>query len=208
MIPVLRAEEMREADRRTIEDVGLPGALLMENAGAAVARVIEERFPEARRPLVVCGKGANGGDGFVVARRLLARDPEVLLLCPADEVKGDAALHLKAYLASGGRVTEAADKEAFGKARERITRPTLVVDAVFGTGLKARPEGVFAEAIEQMAAWALGGRRWSRWTSPRASPPTPGRATARASWPASRWPSPRPAPSTSCLPPPAAWGSW
>jgi NAD(P)H-hydrate epimerase len=157
MIPVLRAEEMREADRRTIEEVGLPGALLMENAGAAVARVIEERFPEARRPLVVCGKGKNGGDGFVVARRLLARDPEVLLLCPREDVTGEAALHLKAYEESGGRVTDASSEEAFQEARERVSRPTLVVDAVFGTGLREPPSGVFAAAIEQMAAWSLGG---------------------------------------------------
>jgi NAD(P)H-hydrate epimerase len=157
MRPVLRAEEMREADRRTIDEVGLPGPVLMENAGAAVARAIEERYPRARRPLVICGHGNNGGDGFVAARRLLPREPEVLLLGRRDDVKGDAALHLKAFEASGGTFAEMPDVAAFAKIRERSSLPSLVVDAVFGTGLKEAPSGVQADAIEQIAAWALAG---------------------------------------------------
>jgi hydroxyethylthiazole kinase-like uncharacterized protein yjeF len=157
MRPVLRAEEMREADRRTKEEVGLPGSVLMENAGAAVARVIEARYPRARRPLIVCGRGNNGGDGFVAARRLLAREPEVLLLGRREDVKDDAAFHLKALEASGGQVAEMADEMAFARVRERAQTPSLVVDAIFGTGLKDKPTGVYAAAIEQIAAWALGG---------------------------------------------------
>jgi hydroxyethylthiazole kinase-like uncharacterized protein yjeF len=157
MLPVLRAQEMQEADRRTIADVGLPGAVLMENAGAAVARLIEERFPDVRRPLVICGKGSNGGDGFVVARRLLSRAPEVLLVVQRDEVKGDAALHLRAFESSGGTVTEVTDATAFKPLRERHDPPQVVVDAVFGTGLRDAPTGIFASVIEQMTAWSLEG---------------------------------------------------
>jgi NAD(P)H-hydrate epimerase len=157
MRPVLRADEMREADRRTIEEVGLPGSVLMENAGAAVARAIDERHASARRPLVICGTGNNGGDGLVAARRLLARDPEVLLLGVRDDIKGDAALHLKAFEASGGRIAEMADEKAFARVRERAFTPSLVVDAIFGTGLRDRPKGVHAAAIEQITAWALSG---------------------------------------------------
>ncbi len=73
MIPVLTAEEMRRADRRTIDEVGLPGAVLMENAGAAVARVVAERYPRCGRVVVLCGRGNNGGDGLVAARRLGAQ---------------------------------------------------------------------------------------------------------------------------------------
>ena len=157
MLPVLRAEEMREADRRTIEEVGLPGAVLMENAGAAVARLAQERYPHVVRPLVLCGKGNNGGDGFVVARRLLRRDPEVVLLASRGEIRGDAALHLKAYEASGGRVTEIVDEAAFARFREKAGTPPLIIDAVFGTGLRERPTGLSALAIAQMAAWAVAG---------------------------------------------------
>jgi NAD(P)H-hydrate epimerase len=157
MLPLLSALEMREADRRTIEEAGLPGAVLMENAGAAVAAVVKERYPQARRPLIVCGKGNNGGDGYVAARRLLDRDPEVALLTFRSEVQGDAAVHLKAYEASGGRVTEIADEGDFGRLLDRVGAPSLVIDAVFGTGLRERPTGLPALAIEQIAAWALAG---------------------------------------------------
>ena len=95
MIPVLTAEEMRRADRHAIDEVGLPGTVLMENAGAAVARLVDERFPRARRVVVLCGRGKNGGDGFVVARRLGAR-AEALLLGGREGVEGDALVHLLA----------------------------------------------------------------------------------------------------------------
>src|SRR6185295_20129555 len=101
MRPVLTAAEMRDADRRTIEEIGLPGAVLMENAGAAVAAVLEARFPGVR-PLIVCGKGNNGGDGFVVARRLLARRPAAILVGARADVHGDALLHLGVLERSGG----------------------------------------------------------------------------------------------------------
>src|SRR5512143_615383 len=101
MLPVLTAAEMREADRATIEGVGLPGAVLMENAGAAVATAIEKRYPGIRQPLVLCGKGNNGGDGFVIARRLRHRGAIAVLVGRRDEVKGDAEVHLRACEGSG-----------------------------------------------------------------------------------------------------------
>ena len=104
MIPVLTADEMRRADRHAIDEVGLPGPVLMENAGAAVARLVDERFPRARRVVVLCGRGNNGGDGFVVARRLGAR-AEALLLGAREGVEGDALVHLLACERSGGRVS-------------------------------------------------------------------------------------------------------
>ncbi len=146
MIPVLTADEMRRADRRTIEEVGLPGVVLMENAGAAVARVVEDRFPSARRVAVLCGRGNNGGDGFVVARRLGAR-AEALLLGPEDGVAGDARTHLLACRRSGRGVTVVEDGEAWGKALARLEESDVIVDAVLGTGLRSAPSGLAAEAI-------------------------------------------------------------
>jgi ADP-dependent NAD(P)H-hydrate dehydratase / NAD(P)H-hydrate epimerase len=152
VIPVLTAEEMRRADRRTIEDVGLPGPVLMENAGAAVARLVEERFPDRRRIVVVCGRGNNGGDGFVVSRRLLGRGAETLLLGASDGVKGDARIHLLAFERSGGRVLEVEDGEAWAAARTIVEGADLIVDAVLGTGLSSAPSGLAAEAIAAILA--------------------------------------------------------
>src|SRR3982750_704412 len=106
MRPVLTAQQMRDADRRTIEEIGLPGTVLMENAGAAVADVVAARYPKARRVVVFCGTGNNGGDGFVVARRLLGRETVVVLAGVRSSVAGDARLHLDAYVRSGGAIVE------------------------------------------------------------------------------------------------------
>ena len=151
MIPVLTAEEMRRADRRTIEDVGLPGPVLMENAGAAVARLVEDRFTDRRRIVVVCGRGNNGGDGFVVARRL-CRSAQGLLLGSREEIRGDARTHLLACERSGGRILEVKDEEAWAAARPIVEGADLIVDAVLGTGLASAPAGLAAEAIAVILA--------------------------------------------------------
>jgi NAD(P)H-hydrate epimerase len=150
VIPVLTADEMRRADRRTIDEVGLPGPVLMENAGAAVARLVDERFPAARRVVVLCGRGNNGGDGFVIARRLGAR-AEALLLGARDGVEGDARTHLLACERSGGRVSVVSDAAAWAGARLRVEEADLIVDAVLGTGLRSEPSGLAAEAIAAIA---------------------------------------------------------
>jgi hydroxyethylthiazole kinase-like uncharacterized protein yjeF len=147
---------MREADRRTIEEIGLPGAVLMENAGAAVVQAIEERFPRAQRVLVLCGKGNNGGDGFVIARRLLGRRPDVVLLGRRADVKGDARIHLGAYERSGGTLVEAPDDGAWAAARGRLLEADLIVDAMLGTGLVSAPSGVVATVIADLASVRAG----------------------------------------------------
>ncbi len=151
MLPVLTAAQMREADRRTIEEIGLPGVVLMENAGAAVARVVRERYPSARRPLVLCGKGNNGGDGFVVARRLLDLRPTTCLLGRRDQVRGDAATHLGAFERSGGIVAEVADEADWARSKAELWQAGVIVDALLGTGLRKEPSGLLAEAIGEIA---------------------------------------------------------
>ncbi len=150
MIPVLNAAEMRQADRHTIEEIGLPGVVLMENAGSAVAEAIRKRYPTARRPAILCGRGNNGGDGFVVARKLRDLEPEVYLMGIRDDVRDDAKLHLSALERSGGKVYEVADAQAWERSRERLRRSDLVVDALLGTGLKAEPSGLVADAIKDV----------------------------------------------------------
>src|SRR5688572_27478205 len=91
---ILTAEQMREVDRLTTEKYGIPGLILMENAGMRVAEVLEDQFEEleALSIAILCGKGNNGGDGFVVARQLIQKGcfPFVFLFASEEEVKGDA----------------------------------------------------------------------------------------------------------------------
>src|SRR5271168_1217237 len=89
---ILTAAEMRETDRVTVEQFGIPSLTLMENAGSAVARFVLREFPEHRKIAVLCGKGNNGGDGFVAARKLADTGllVTVLLLGDPADLKGDA----------------------------------------------------------------------------------------------------------------------
>jgi NAD(P)H-hydrate epimerase len=161
MIALLDAERMRKLDRYTIETVGLPGAVLMETAGRGAFACLMERFGElARRgsTLVVCGTGNNGGDGFVVARCLLLAGcaAQVVLLGRRADVRGDAAIHLGAYLASGGKVIEVRSGPS-GAAAEKLSEATLLVDAIFGTGLARPVEGVPAAWITRIGALGRSG---------------------------------------------------
>lgn len=150
MRPVLTADEMRAADRATIDQDGVPGAVLMENAGGAVAAAAQRLFPGARRPVVVCGKGNNGGDGFVVARRLRERGALAVLVGSRDQVGGDARTHLDAYVRDGGVLREAADVAGWASAAGALDEADLVIDALLGTGLRHQPEGLTAVAIDAM----------------------------------------------------------
>ena len=154
MIELLTAEEMRSLDARTIEGAGVPGPVLMETAGRGVLRALWARYHDRVAPgpvVVVCGRGNNGGDGFVVARCLANRGVQVraLLLGSRDRVRGDAAVHLGAYLGSGGALLEV-DGKSLGEARSAVLGAAVLVDAVLGTGLEADVRGTAAEAIGWM----------------------------------------------------------
>ncbi|MBM3310739.1 MAG: NAD(P)H-hydrate dehydratase [Candidatus Aminicenantes bacterium] len=151
---ILTSAEMRDIDRTAIEEVGIPGPVLMENAGIRVVDLLLARFPKAdrERVVVVAGRGNNGGDGFVVARHLRNRrgKPTVLLLAPKDEVKGDAALNLAVAEKSGVDVVDASTELCWKKARPTLAQATVIVDAIFGTGLTKPAEGLFATAIDDI----------------------------------------------------------
>jgi NAD(P)H-hydrate epimerase len=128
---------MRAVDRLTVEQFGVPSLDLMENAGSAVGRFVLREFPSARRITVLCGKGSNGGDGFVAARRLAqAGCPvSVLLLGDPADLKGDAkAMFNKLSLAP----VLAKDEAALGSAhvRELLANTELFLDAIVGTGFQ------------------------------------------------------------------------
>ncbi len=154
MLKILTSQQMRAVDRTTIDEIGIPGPVLMENAGLRIAEEILKRFPipALERIVVVAGKGNNGGDGLVAARHLRQRGgkPVVLLLAAKDEVKGDAALNLAAAEKSGVEVVDASTELCWKKQRMTLIHASVVVDAIFGTGLDKPASGRFAAAIEDI----------------------------------------------------------
>jgi len=151
---ILTSREMRRIDRIAIDELGIPGPVLMENAGLRVVRALRARFADVarERTVIVAGKGNNGGDGFVVARHLAnsGARPEVLLLAAKDEVKGDAAINLNIIGKMGIPVAEIRTAAAWKAARAGLRRASIVVDAVFGTGLDKPLEGLYAAAVEDI----------------------------------------------------------
>ena len=153
---ILTAAEMRDIDRRTTEECGVPSLTLMENAGARVVEALLERFPDAgrRRIVVLCGKGNNGGDGLVAARLLKERgaSPEVFLFAPAEKVRGDAAVNLGRWRKAGGEVTEVTSVDAWPDVLPRLAAAEIVIDALLGTGLTGPADGWLREVIDRVNA--------------------------------------------------------
>ena len=141
-------EEMQEIDRRAVEEFGIPVETLMENAGRAVADAVAERISPACPVVAVCGRGNNGGDGFVAARLLAERGYEVEVLALGKSYDSSTAT---------GRNWERV-REALPFVGRLKTRPMAVlVDAIFGTGLSRPVEGRERDLIREMNALD---RRW------------------------------------------------
>jgi len=153
---VLNAAQMREADRRTIQDIGIPSLVLMENAGRQAVAAMEAAFADLtdRRVAVLCGRGNNGGDGFVVARTLIQRgvDVSVFLVGQVSEVRGDARTNLEVLGRLGLTVVEISDSQAWELHFSEISDCTLIVDAIFGTGLNAPIAGLLETVVADVNA--------------------------------------------------------
>ena len=165
---ITTAEEMRQIDRVTSERHGVPSLTLMENAGTHVSDYVLRRYPRAQRICVVCGKGNNGGDGFVAARKLheAGKKVDVLLLGDPAEVKGDAAAMLaKLPIAPivirseeelrsvwHGSPTRARGSETRATQSSAMNEADLILDAILGTGFKPPVSGLIARAIELINA--------------------------------------------------------
>ncbi len=147
----LSVAQIREADRRCIEELGIPGSVLMNAAGQAVFREVREG------PVgIVCGKGNNGGDGFVVARLAHVAGLEtvaVLLADPAD-ITGDAAIFLNAYTRLGGKLVVATSAQDVEAAMEGLNGCVTLVDAILGTGVRGEVTGLPRAAIETLGPGA------------------------------------------------------
>src|SRR5689334_10610791 len=153
---ILSTTQMREADRRTIDDIGLPSLVLMENAGRQVVAAIEAMYADLqeRQVAVLCGRGNNGGDGFVVARTLAQRgvDVSVFLIGRVADVRGDARVNLEILGRIGLTVVEVADSQAWELHVSEVGDCTLIVDAMFGTGLNAPISGFIESVITDVNA--------------------------------------------------------
>jgi len=134
-------EEMQEIDRLAIEKHGIPVELLMENAGRAVADAVEERASKACPVIAVCGKGNNGGDGFVAARLLAERGFEVEVMALQNSYDESTAT---------GRNWARARQGLDFVGRFKVRAMAVILDAIFGTGLARPVAGREKALIEEM----------------------------------------------------------
>ncbi len=147
---ILLAEEMRALDRAAEEEIGIPGLVLMENAGRAVADAAEKLLGSCchKKVLIFAGKGNNGGDGSGAGRWLHNRDAEVTLVlaCTAEELSGSAADELQYYIACGAtvlEVTDADDNLRFAEIENLALQADLLIDALLGTGFSGKMRSLF-----------------------------------------------------------------
>ena len=153
---ILNSSQMREADRRTIDEIGIPAIVLMENAGRQVVAAIEAMFSDVNdlHVAILCGRGNNGGDGFVVARTLLQRGVEVstFLVGEVSEVRGEARVNLEILGHLGHTIVEINDPQAWELHFSEIRSCDMLVDALFGTGLKTPLTGLFETVVADINA--------------------------------------------------------
>jgi len=151
-------DEVRELDRRAIEGFGVPGIVLMENAGRGCAEWLMRLNPERKTTVILCGPGNNGGDGFVIARHLDNHGwpVEVCILARHNKTRGDADINFDILYTSGIEFTqfrpdyfEASHQELL---RREIAKAGWIVDAMFGTGLARPLSGPFAWVVETINA--------------------------------------------------------
>jgi len=152
MTYLITSEQMRELDNLTINKYGFPSIVLMENAGKSIAEIIETSYPDELKNgiFIIAGPGNNGGDGFVIARHLLQKGYRVSVCITIDEskYKGDALINLNIIKKLGINVFFADKPEKMLELNENIKNYQIIVDSIFGTGLKREIEGHFLSIID------------------------------------------------------------
>ena len=148
MLPIASALQMQAIDAQTIQEDGLPGIALMENAGAQISNIVEQALPhnpQASRIAIFCGPGNNGGDGFVVARHLQTANYRVTVYCTQafQKYNGDAQTQLKVLRATGCEPV-VLDESLI----PHLPQPDLVIDALLGTGSKGPPRPLFMKIFD------------------------------------------------------------
>jgi NAD(P)H-hydrate epimerase len=152
---ILTPEQLREVDRLSTEKYGIPSLILMENAGMRVAEVLENEFEDLDQLTIaiLCGKGNNGGDGFVVARQLIQKGcfPFVFLFASEEEVKGDARTNLQILKALGYPPTVVLNEHDWNEEKLELMDADIVVDAILGTGVRKPIQGLYKTVIDSIA---------------------------------------------------------
>ncbi len=153
---LVKAAEMQEMDRLTIQELGIPGIVLMENAGRGASRTFLEHFdpPSYSRVLVLCGSGNNGGDGYVIARYLHEAGliVEIAALTRYEKVMGDALINLTIIRNMGLEIFEVSDSDDWKTFRRKLKTYHFIIDGIFGTGLHSPVKGFYAQVIKDVNA--------------------------------------------------------
>lgn len=153
MIKIITSAQMQALDRRTITEARIPGTTLMERAGTGVVACLEQTLgsPRGKIVTVLCGKGNNGGDGFVVARLLHRRQAKVrvLTLASVSELSRDAATMCRQFTRIAGK-SAVRPYSSKSQAQLLLRDSDIIVDALFGTGLSSDVSGRYAEAIDSI----------------------------------------------------------
>jgi len=151
---LVKASEMQQMDRFTIQEIGMPGVVLMENAARGASWVFLDHFAPSpgSRVLILCGRGNNGGDGYVMARYLFSAGLKVTVLVLAEfrKIAGDALVNLGILRRLGFPVREVPSEEQWKKQRRLLKDCDFVIDGLLGTGLNAPVRGFYAGVIEDV----------------------------------------------------------
>ncbi|NLN40847.1 MAG: NAD(P)H-hydrate dehydratase [Clostridiales bacterium] len=152
---VTTPEEMRKIDNRAIEEFGIPGTVLMENAAIRTVDVIQEQYPaliDGGKVIVLAGCGNNGGDGLAIARHLMLRGvkTQVFTFFAEDKFAGDAKLNLDIYKRLGGHIELVTCEEDIKKLEQGIWQANLVVDSIIGTGIARDIEGLIYKSVDMV----------------------------------------------------------
>ncbi|MBN1907708.1 MAG: NAD(P)H-hydrate dehydratase [Deltaproteobacteria bacterium] len=149
---LVTASEMREMDRLTINDAGIPGVVLMENAAKGATEIFMVHFnpSEASSILIICGKGNNGGDGYVMARYLHNRGMKVSVIITGERsaISGDALINFSVIEKLGIEISEIPDDTAFEIFTHSLSGCSYIIDGIFGTGLNSPVKGIYKKIID------------------------------------------------------------
>jgi ADP-dependent NAD(P)H-hydrate dehydratase / NAD(P)H-hydrate epimerase len=150
---ILTSEQMRNIDRRATERFGVPSIVLMENAASAVVDALFEHYPDSGRVAIFCGTGANGGDGFAVARHLENRGvvPVVIIVGDRATIAGDSLTNLTICERIGIPIYDLREGDDVETVLAHASDADVLVDAIFGTGLNRVPSGIHADVIRDLA---------------------------------------------------------